>query len=341
MGPLDGLKVVEFAGLGPAPFAAMWLADMGAAVTTIDRAGDGALLGLARDQLRRGRAGFVTLDLKEPADIARALALLDEADVLIEGFRPGVMERLGLGPEVLRARRPGLVYARMTGWGQTGPWAATAGHDLGYIATTGALAAIGERERPLPPLNLLGDFGGGAMMLVSGILAALYERSRSGLGQVVDAAIVDGTALLTTMIRSLAAEGKWREARAANLLDGGSAAYRCYPCADGRFLAVAPLERKFFVAFARGIGLDPEAFPDHLDPAVADALAAAIGERLATRSRDEWAALFDGSDACVAPVLTLAEAPDHPHNRARGLFRAVEGGHEPAPAPRFDRTPAG
>ncbi|MCE1237900.1 MAG: CoA transferase [Hyphomicrobiales bacterium] len=337
MGPLAGLKVLEFAGLGPAPFACMVLADLGADVVRIDRGGGPGLLGLDRDLLDRGRRSVV-LDLKSEAGLATARRLAGVADVLVEGFRPGVMERLGLGPEALSETSPGLVYARMTGWGQSGPLADTAGHDLGYIAVTGALHAIGEVDRPVPPLNLVGDFGGGSMMLVTGILAALFERQRSGRGQVIDAAITDGTSLLMAMIWSMKGQGTWRDGRAANLLDGGSAAYRAYPCADGRHLAVAPLERKFFETFARCIGLDPAEWPDHLDRSVGEALAARIGAILKTKSRDDWCALFEGTDACVAPVLALEEAPDHPHNRARGAFVEIEGVIQPAPAPRFSRS---
>lgn len=338
MGPLAGTRILEFAGLGPGPFAAMVLADLGADVVRIDRPGGGDLLGLDRDILDRGRRSVV-LDLKSAEGRATALRLAGAADVLIEGFRPGVMERLGLGPADCHALNPGLVYGRMTGWGQTGPLADSAGHDLTYIALSGALHAIGPAEAPVPPLNLIGDFGGGAMLLVAGVLAALVERGRSGRGQVVDAAITDGTALLAAMIYALKAGGKWRDGRAANLLDGGAPAYRTYVCADGRFLAVAPLEGKFFAEFARRIGLDLEGRPDHTDPADPARLGDRIAAILATRSRDEWAALLEGTDACAAPVLTLEEAPDHPHNRARATFVTVDGLVQPAPAPRFDRTP--
>ena len=337
MGPLAGLKVLEFAGLGPAPFACMVLADLGADVLRVDRAGAEGLLGLDRDVLDRGRRSLV-VDLKSAEGIATARRLAGVADVLVEGFRPGVMERLGLGPEPLTADNPGLVYARMTGWGQSGPLADTAGHDLGYIALSGALHAIGGAEAPVPPLNLVGDFGGGSMMLVTGILAALHERTRSGRGQVIDAAITDGAALLMAMIYSMKAEGKWRDARAANLLDGGAAVYRTYVCADGRHLAVAPLERKFFAEFARRLGLDAAEWPNHLDPAVWPALQARLAAIFLTRPRDAWCALFEGSDACVAPVLSLDEAPDHPHNRARGTFVTIDGVVQPAPAPRFSRS---
>lgn len=336
MGPLAGLRVLEFAGLGPAPFACMVLADLGADVLRIDRAGGDSLLGLDRDVLDRGRRSLV-LDLKSEDGRKTARDLAAAADVLVEGFRPGVMERLGLGPEPLAAANPRLVYARMTGWGQTGPLADTAGHDLGYIALTGALHAIGGAEAPVPPLNLVGDFGGGSMMLVTGILAALFARQTSGRGQVIDAAITDGASLLMAMMYSMKAQGKWRDERASNLLDGAAAVYRTYVCADGRHVAAAPLERKFFVEFATRLGLDPADWPDHLDPAVWPRLHARLAALFLTRSRDEWCALFEGSDACVAPVLSMDEAPEHPHNVARGTFVEIDGRVQPAPAPRFSR----
>lgn len=339
MGPLAGLKVVEFTGLGPAPFACMYLADLGADVVRIDRAGEESLLGLSNDILERGRRSVV-LDLKGAAGKAAAVKLIQAADVLVEGFRPGVLERLGLGPVDMRAANPRLIYARMTGWGQTGPLAHTAGHDLGYIALSGALHAIGPEGHPVPPLNLVGDFGGGSMFLVAGILAALFERQRSGEGQVIDTAITDGAALLMAMMYSLKGEGKWHDGREVNLLDGGSAIYRTYVCADGRHIAVAPLERKFFVDFATRLGIDPSEFPDHSNPAIAAPLVSRLEAIFATRARDEWCALFEGSDACVTPVLTMEEAPHHPHNAARGIFVEAHGKVQPAPAPRFDRTPA-
>jgi len=340
MGPLAGLKVIEFAGLGPAPFASMLLADLGADVVRVDRAGGDGLVVSERDLLDRGRRSVV-VDLKSEAGRAATLRLIAVADAPIECFRPGVMERLGLGPEAAQAVNPGLVYGRMTGWGQTGPLSQAAGHDLDYIALSGALHAIGGRDAPVPPLNLVGDFGGGSMFLVAGVLSALFERSRSGRGQVVDAAITDGSALLMTMMYSMKAEGKWRDTRAGNLLDGGAAVYRTYPCADGRHLAVASLEPKFFAEFVRRTGLDTAGLGDHLAPATWPELERRIAALLATRSRDDWCALLEGSDACVAPVLTLEEAPRHPHNAARGTFVEVDGVPQPAPAPRFDRTPAG
>jgi alpha-methylacyl-CoA racemase len=334
MGPLAGLKVLEFAGLGPAPFACMVLADLGADVLRIDRAGADNLLGMKNDFMERGRRSII-LDLKSAEGLETARQLAGAADVLVEGFRPGVMERLGLGPAALSPR---LIYARMTGWGQTGPLAQTAGHDITYLALTGALHAIGTAEQPLPPLNLPGDFGGGSMFLIAGILAALYERQRSGLGQVIDAAITDGASVLMTMIYAMRAEGLWKDQRAANLLDGGTAIYRTYVCADGKHVAVAPIERKFFEAFCARLGLNAAEWPDHT---VAGALHARLAGIFLTKPRDEWCALFVGSDACVAPVLSLDEAPHDPHNTARGTFVEVDGVMQPAAAPRFSRSQPG
>ncbi|MBB5373353.1 CaiB/BaiF CoA transferase family protein [Acidocella aromatica] len=337
MGPLAGLKVLEFNGLGPAPFACMVLADLGADVLRIDRAGADNLLGLKQDFIERGRRSLV-LDLKSAEGLETAKRLAGAADVLVEGFRPGVMERLGLGPEPLCAANPRLIYARMTGWGQTGPLAPTAGHDITYLALSGALHAIGTAEDPLPPLNLPGDFGGGSMFLITGILSALYERQRSGQGQVIDAAITDGAAVLMAMIYAMRAEGLWEDRRAANLLDGAAAIYRTYVCADGRHVAIAPMERKFFEIFAARAGLNAADWPNHADPAVWPALHAKLAALFLTRPRDEWCALFEGSDACVAPVLSLDEAPRHPHNQARGAFVEIDGVIQPAPAPRFSRS---
>jgi len=334
MGPLTGLKVLEFAGLGPAPFACMVLADLGADVLRVDRAGADNLLGMKNDVMERGRRSII-LDLKSAEGIETAKKLAAKADVLVEGFRPGVMERLGLGPEALS---PQLIYARMTGWGQTGPLAQTAGHDLTYLALTGALHATGTAEQPLPPLNLVGDFGGGSMFLITGILSALFERQRSGLGQVIDTAITDGASVLMTMMYAMHAEGLWKDQRAANLLDGGAAIYRTYVCADGKHVAVAPIERKFFEAFCARLGLDATEWPDHTQT---DALHAKLAGVFLTKPRDEWCALLEDSDACVAPVLSLAEAPQHAHNTARGTFVEVDGVRQPAPAPRFSRSVPG
>jgi alpha-methylacyl-CoA racemase len=295
------------------------------------------VLGLQNDFMERGRRSLI-VDLKsaEGRETAQKLAL--RADVLVEGFRPGVMERLGLGPDDLSEANPGLIYARMTGWGQSGPLCETAGHDLTYLALTGALHAIGGTEQPVPPLNLVGDFGGGSMFLITGILAALYERQRSGLGQVIDAAITDGTSVLMTMIYAMKAEGQWRDVRASNMLDGGAAVYRTYVCLDGKHLAVAPLERKFFEIFTKVLGLDAALWPNHLDEACRPELTARLSALFVTKPRDEWVALFDGSDACVAPVLSLEEAPAHPHNVARGAFMAPCGVVQPGIAPHFSRT---
>jgi alpha-methylacyl-CoA racemase len=315
----------------------MVLADLGADVVKLER-GDGPnVLGLERDFMQRGRRSLI-VDLKTPEGQQTARRLAAKADVLVEGFRPGVMERLGLGPDILCADNPGLVYARMTGWGQDGPLSQTAGHDITYLALTGALHAIGPHDQPLPPLNLVGDFGGGSMFLLTGILAALFERQRSGRGQVVDGAITDGAAVMMAMIYAMKAEGQWRDARAANMLDGGLAVYGTYECADGRHVAVGPLERKFFENFARVLGIDAALWPDHLAAASQPALRAELTARFKTRPRDEWCALFEGSDGCVAPVLSLAEAPEHPHNVARQAYVTREGVVQPGVAPHFSRS---
>lgn len=343
-GPLQGLRVVELASIGPGPLCAMLLADLGADVVRIDRP-EPSDLGVpvpARfDVLGRNRRSLA-LDLKSPVGRDVALGLVSRADVLIEGWRPGVAERLGLGPAAALAQQPGLVYGRMTGYGQAGPLAQAAGHDINYLALTGALHAIGEPGRgPVPPLNLVADFGGGALYLALGILASLFERQRSGLGQVVDAAMVDGTASLMAMTHGLAAAGAWDAAqRGANLLDGGAPFYACYATADGRWLAVGALEAKFFAELLQRIGLDRHWLSAHGDRAQWPALRAALAARFAELSRADWCALLEGTDACVAPVLRLDEAPDHAHARARGTYTVVGGVAQPAPAPRFGRTPA-
>ncbi len=336
-GPLDGFRIVEIAGLGPTPFAAMTLADMGAEVIRIERPGNRHLLGLDYDILNRGR-GFVALDLKSEEGRGIARRLIQRADGLIEGMRPGAMERLGLGPEDF-PENPRLVYGRMTGWGQAGPLAHAAGHDITYIALSGALHAIGPAERPVPPLNLLGDFGGGAMYLAFGMVCAFLDAARSGKGQVVDAAISGGTAHLMAMIQGMAAAGLWRDARAANILDGAAPFYGCYRCKCGGFLAVGAIEAKFWAEFLARIGLDAGALPDQMDRARWPELRAAVAARIAEETRDAWAALLEGTDACAAPVLTIAEAPGHAHNRARGAYLDHEGVTQPAPAPRLSRTP--
>jgi alpha-methylacyl-CoA racemase len=337
-GPLLGLRVVEFAAIGPVPFAAMLLADMGADVVRVTRPGAAALD--KRDIVERGRRVAV-LDLKAPAALESALDLIEHADALLEGFRPGVMERLGLGPDVALARNPRLIYGRMTGWGQTGPLAAAAGHDIDYIALTGALHAIGEAGRaPVPPLNLLGDFGGGALYLIVGVLAALLEAQRSGRGQVVDAAIVDGAASLLTFIYAAIARGAWRDERGSNLLDGGAPFYTTYRCADGEYIAVGALEPQFHEVLIARLGLDQEAFKDRLNPESWPRLRQILQQTFAQRTRREWRDLLEGTDACFAPVLALGEAAAHPHMAARKVFNAIDGVACPAPAPRFSRTPS-
>jgi alpha-methylacyl-CoA racemase len=337
-GPLRDLRIVEFAGIGPTPFAAMLLSDMGADVVRLARPNGPPLD--QRDLVDRGRR-VVQVDLKSAAGVAGTLALLDQADALLEGFRPGVMERLGIGPEVVLRRNPRLVYGRMTGWGQTGPLAAAAGHDIDYIALTGALHAIGEAGgAPVPPLNLLGDFGGGALYLVVGVLAALHEARRSGQGQVVDAAIVDGTASLLTFVHAALARGAWRDERGSNLLDGGAPFYATYRCADGGYVAVGALEPQFLARLVEGLGLPPEAFTARDDPATWPRLRALLRDAFAARTQQQCRDLLEGSDACFAPVLSLRQAAEHTHIAARGLFAPLEGVPCPAPAPRFARTPS-
>ena len=337
MTPLHGIRVVELAGLAPGPFGCMMLADLGADVVRVDRPGPATAPPGALDRGRR----TVTLDLKAPAGVADLLALAARADVLVEGFRPGVAERLGFGPPACAEVNPRLVYARMTGWGQDGPLAARAGHDIDYIAVAGALDPLGRPgERPHAPLNLLGDFAGGGMLLAVGVLAALLERERSGRGQVVDAAMVDGSALLTGFLHGLVGAGRWPGGRGENLLDGGAPFYDTYRTADGGHMAVGALEPGFYAELLDGLGLTGSPLPEQYDEAGWPRLRAAFTERFAARTRDEWSAVFAGRDACVAPVLTPAEAPEHPHNRARGTFVEVGGQIQPAPAPRFGRTPA-
>ncbi|MCU1618080.1 MAG: putative Alpha-methylacyl-CoA racemase (2-methylacyl-CoA racemase) (2-arylpropionyl-CoA epimerase), partial [Modestobacter sp.] len=324
-GPLTGIRVVELAGIGPGPFAAMLLADLGAEVLRVERPGAQAMVGgPEHDLLNRGRRSLA-VDLKHPDGVEVVRRLVERADVLLEGFRPGVTERLGLGPDDCLARNPRLIYGRMTGWGQEGPLAQTAGHDLGYIAVTGALHAIGRAGGPPQvPLNLVGDFGGGAMYLVVGVLAALLESRVSGQGQVVDAAIVDGTAHLTSMMLGWLAGGLWRDERGVNLLDSGVPWYDVYETADGRHLAVAPLEPKFYAELIDRLGLTGTA-PDRTDPASLGPLRSLLTETIAARTLAEWTAVFEGSDACVAPVLSFTEAAQHPHLRARGTYVERDG----------------
>jgi len=341
MGPLQGVNVVEFAGLGPGPFCGMMLADAGADVVRIERprpAGDGMSRLVLNPVLDRGKRS-IALDLRDEADREVVSRLLARADVLTEGFRPGVMERLGFGPEPVLAANPRLVYGRMTGWGQSGPYAHTAGHDIDYIATTGALHAFGRPDEvPAPPLNLLGDFGGGGMLLAFGLVAALLHAGRTGEGQVVDAAIVDGTALLTAMIHGLRQDGAWQDERGVNLLDTGAPFYDVYVCADGGYLAVGALEEPFYAALVSGLGLVQAELPDRSDPAQWPALRAVFGATLARRSRDEWWEIFRGSDACVAPVLNWHEAINDEHNVQRSVLVDVGGQVQPSPAPRFGTT---
>jgi len=337
MGPLAGVRVVELAGIGPGPFCAMLLADLGAEVLRVDR--PAASRPGWPTVLARGRRS-VAVDLKHPDGAGVVLDLVAAADALVEGFRPGVAERLGIGPDACLARNPRLVYGRVTGWGQEGPWRLAAGHDIDYVALAGALHPIGQAGGPpVPPLNLVGDFGGGGMLLALGVVAALLEVGGSGAGQVVDAAMVDGAALLTTQFHELLAAGLWSEERGANLLDGGAPFYGVYETADGRHLAVGALEPQFYAELLRRLGLDDGDLPAQLDrdgwPLLRERLAALFR----TRTREEWCELLAGTDACMAPVLALGEAPAHPHNRARGTFVDVGGVVQPAPAPRFSRTP--
>ena len=345
MGPLHGIRIVEFAALGPAPMGAMILADLGAEVVRVERkAAPGRpvaeLFDPKIDILNRSRR-VVSLDLKQPAAIEAALRLIEGADALVEGFRPGVMERLGLGPQVCLARNPKLVYGRMTGWGQTGTLAHAAGHDINYLSLSGALHAIGEKGgKPVVPLNLVADCGGGAMLLALGILAGVLEAKNSGKGQVVDAAMTDGSALLMSMMYTLKAMGQWTQERGSNLLDGGAHFYDTYACLDGKYLSVGPIEPQFYALFLDKAGITDPDFKAQWAREEWPALKAKLAAVLLAKTRDEWCALMEGTDACVAPVLDMIEAPRHPHNLARRTFIEVNGVTQPAPAPRFSRTPA-
>ena len=337
-GPLRGVRVIEFAGIGPGPFASMLLSDMGADVVSIARPGQGKRD--VRDFVNRGRR-VIELDLKNPADIAKALDLIGAADVLIEGFRPQVMERLGLGPDVVLKRNPKLVYGRMTGWGQEGPLAQAAGHDINYIAITGALdsfrAANGET---VSPLNLVGDYGGGALYLVVGVLAAVIEARASGKGQVVDAAMCDGVSSMLTMFHSMKATGRWTDQPRTNLLDGGAPFYRTFECKDGGFMAIGALEPQFYAELRQLAGLSEDCYDRQMDKAGWPNLHEKMTALFKTKTRDEWSALLEGSDACAAAVRGLFDAPNHPHLAARKTFVNVDGHVQPAPAPRFSRTPS-
>lgn len=332
-GPLAGIRVVELAGMGPAPQAATMLADLGCDVVQIQRAGQSS----SGSHLRGRR--IVEADLKDAAHLESVLAVIDRADVLIEGFRPGVAERLGLGPEECCSRNSGLVYVRVTGWGQDGPRSQEAGHDLNYISLTGMLHAMGSPDAsPPPPLNLLGDYAGGSMFAVVGVLAALVERGSSGCGQVVDAAIVDGVCSLAQRLWSLKAEGRWTDARGSNIFDGSAPFYRTYRCADGGYVAVAALEPPFFAELLQGIGVDPRTIGPQRSPDGWPAMHACFESVFASRTRDEWVATFAGTDACVTPVLSMSEAPEETHMRARHIFVDDNGTPQPAVAPRFSRT---
>ena len=343
MGPLAGVRILEIAGIGPGPFAAMMLADMGADLLRVDRAervnpnpGEEP----PADLLNRGRRS-VGLDLKNPDGVAALLKLVEGADALLEGFRPGVMERLGLGPDTCLERNPRLVYGRMTGWGQTGPLAHAAGHDINYIALAGTLHGIGRAgEKPLPPLNLVGDFGGGGMLLAFGIVSALFERSRSGKGQVVDAAMVDGAAVLMTMMHGFRQIGMWKDERGTNLLDTGSHFYDTYETADGKYVSIGSIEPQFYQELLRLTGLEGEELPRQMERTAWGPLAERLTEIFKSKTRDEWCEIMEGTDVCFAPVLSMGEAYEHPHNVARGTFVEVAGKLQPGPAPRFSRTPA-
>jgi alpha-methylacyl-CoA racemase len=340
MGPLEGLRVVEIVSIGPGPFAGMLLADMGAEVTAIDRPGPKALGRLKVDINRRGKT-MLEIDLKSQAGREQALDLIAEADALIEGARPGVMERLGLGPDDCLARNPRLVYGRMTGWGQDGPLAHAAGHDLNYIALSGALYSIAAGDQPPPvPLNLVGDYGGGAMLLAFGVVCALLEARQSGKGQVVDASMVEGASLLMSVFHSLRASGMWNDNRGRNFLDGGAHFYSTYETSDGEYVSLGAIEPQFAAEFVRLTELDERFLRDHMNPRAWPELHQALKELFLTKTRDEWCALLEGTDACFAPVLPFWRAHEHPHNRERGSFIELDGVIQPGPAPRFSRTPA-
>ncbi|MET0987044.1 MAG: CaiB/BaiF CoA-transferase family protein [Steroidobacteraceae bacterium] len=339
-GPLHGIKVIEIEGLGPAPFCGMMLADAGADVITITRPRGKELSSLragAEDAIGRGRRQ-IALDLKKPEAIEAVLRMIERADVLIEGFRPGTMEKLGLGPDVCLQRNAKLVYGRMTGWGQTGPLALAAGHDINYIALTGALHAIGPKSEPVPPLNLVGDYGGGGMLLAFGVCAALVESIRTGKGQVIDAAMCDGAALLMAPFYTMLASGQWRDERQSNAVDGGAPYYGPYRCKDGKFISIASLEPQFYALLVKLLDLKDEVFQHREDRANWPKMRELLAARFAERTRDEWCAVLEGTDICFAPVLTLGEASSHRHISARNTLVKVGSGVQPAPAPRFSRT---
>lgn len=336
MGPLAGIRIVEFRGLGPGPHAAMLFSDMGADVIRIDRKGQGTV-DKSEITLRGRRA--VALDMKKPQGVEAALKLIDKADALIEGFRPGVMERLGVGPDICLKRNPRLVYGRMTGWGQFGPLAKTAGHDINYISLSGVLHSIGRPgDKPVPPLNLVGDFGGGALYLAFGMVCALLEARKSGQGQVIDAAMTDGSASLMAMIYGLAASGEWKDLRGVNFLDSGAHFYDTYETKDGKWISLGPIEEQFYREMLERAGITDPAFAAQNDQQGWPALRTKLAAVVKTKTRDEWDAIMLGTDVCYAPVLSMTEAPKHPHNVARGAFVEIDGVVQPAPAPRFSRT---
>ncbi len=335
-GPLSTLKVLEFAGIGPGPFCGMLLSDLGADVVRIDRKGAGR--GGKADVTARGRRS-IAMDLKTPAAVEVCLKLMERSDAVFEGFRPGVMERLGLGPEVALARNPRLVYGRMTGWGQTGPYAKAAGHDMNYIAISGALSAIGTAGKPIPPLNLVGDFGGGALYLAFGLLAGVLHARETGEGQVIDCAMSDGAASLMAMFYGFKAAGAWTSRRRDNLLDGGAHFYDTYQCADGAWISIASIEPQFYALLLEKTGITDPDFAAQMDRGRWPELKARLAKVIAAQPRDAWIELMEGTDVCFAPVLDLDEAPHHPHNQARGTFVDIDGVTQPAPAPRFSKTP--
>lgn len=339
-GPLQGVRIVEMAGLGPAPFACMMLADLGAEVICVDRVSAAQSQGpVAADIFRRGKSS-IAVDLKQESALQAVQKLIDSADVLIEGFRPGVMERLGLGPDVCLARNPRLVYGRMTGWGQSGPLASAAGHDINYIALTGALHAIGTAAQPLAPLNLVGDFGGGGMLLAVGVLSAVLNARATGKGQVVDTAMTDGSALLMTMIYGWKAAGQWIDQRGVNMLDGGAHFYGTYQCSDGKWIAIGSIEPQFYALLVEKAGLDGVDLAAQRTPETWPQMRERLAGVFARRTRAQWCELMEGSDVCFSPVLSMDDAPHHPHNAARQTFVEIDGVTQPAPAPRFSATPA-
>ena len=338
MGPLSGFKIIELAGIGPGPFCGMMLSDMGAEVIRVERTGGSKKA--SKDVLARNRRS-IAVDLKQPEGVETVLRLIESADAVFEGFRPGVMERLGLSPDICLARNPRLVFGRMTGWGQTGPMAQAAGHDINYIALAGALHAIGRKsEKPVPPLNLVGDFGGGGMLLAFGMVCALLEAQKSGAGQVVDAAMVDGTASLMAMFFSMAASGAFTQERGSNMLDGGAHFYDTYETQDGKFVCIGSIEPQFYAELIEKAGLDEEKYAPQMDQSMWPELSKDLESVFLTKTQAQWCELMEGTDVCFAPVLSIFEAPSHPHNVARNSYTTVDGVVQQSPAPRFSRTQA-